>query len=196
MERVRRAIAARLTGPVVRLLVKTPLTPNAITWIGFAVTLGAAALIITGHLLAAGFVVLVAGFFDILDGALAHKVGQATSFGAVLDSTIDRLSEAVLLIAILVIYIWSPLAVLLVALALVGSLMVSYVRARAEAVGFDCRVGLFTRTERVIVLALGLLLSFLGGALIIAVAVIAILSFFTVGQRLIYIWQQRKSSKR
>jgi len=173
-------------------LARTPVTPSTITWVGFILALGAAALVITGHLLAAGFVVLIAGFFDILDGALARRIGQATPFGAVLDSTLDRLSEAVLLLAILVLYWGAPSVVLLVFLALLGSLLVSYIRARAEAVGLGCQVGLFTRAERVVVLALGLLLSHIANALIIALAIIAVFSFFTVGQRLVYVWQQRR----
>jgi CDP-diacylglycerol--glycerol-3-phosphate 3-phosphatidyltransferase len=178
---------------VVRVLARTPITPSALTWFGFILALGAAALVITSHLFAAGFVVLIAGFFDILDGALARRMEQATPFGAVLDSTLDRLSEAVVLLAILVSFSGTPLLVLLVFLALLGSLLVSYIRARAEAVGLECRLGLFTRPERVVVLALGLLLSHLANALVIALVIIVVFSFVTVGQRLVYVWQQRKS---
>jgi CDP-diacylglycerol--glycerol-3-phosphate 3-phosphatidyltransferase len=180
---------------VVRLLARTPLTPSAITWLGFILALGAAALVITGHPFAAGFVVLAAGFFDIMDGALARRIGQATPFGAVLDSTLDRLSEAVLLVAILVLFGGTLSLVLLVFFTLLGSLLVSYIKARAEAVGLECQVGLFTRAERVVVLALGLLLSHIAHALVIALAIIVVLSFFTAGQRLVYVWQQRKASR-
>jgi len=178
---------------VVRVLARTPVTPSAVTWFGFILALGAAALVITSHLFAAGFVVLIAGFFDLLDGALARRMEQATPFGAVLDSTLDRLSEAVVLLAILVSFSGTPLLVLLVFLALLGSLLVSYIRARAEAVGLECRLGLFTRAERVVVLALGLLLSHLAHALVIALVIIVVFSFVTVGQRLVYVWQQRKT---
>ncbi|GAH63631.1 unnamed protein product, partial [marine sediment metagenome] len=108
-----------------------------------------------------GFVVLIAAFFDILDGALARRTNQTTHFGAVLDSTLDRLAEAVVLLGILFLYAREQAVaeILLVSLALLGSLLVSYIRARAEAVGLECQVGLFTRAERVIVLALGLLLN-------------------------------------
>ena len=84
-------------------------------------------------------------------------------------------------------------AILLVCLALLGSLLVSYIRARAEALGVECQVGLFTRTGRVIVLALGLLLSQFTNALIIALAIITVFSFITLGQRLVYVWQQTKT---
>jgi len=194
LSEVRNTTAYYLTQPAVRLLAKTPITPSAITWFGFLLAGGAAALIITGHLFAAGFVVLVAGFFDILDGALARHTNQTTRFGAVLDSTLDRLSEAVLLLGILVLYAreQSVAHILLVSVALVGSMLVSYIRARAEALGLECQVGLFTRAERVIVLALGLLLSQIDYALVIALAIIVVFSFFTIGQRLIYVWQQTK----
>jgi len=192
----RKSIAYRFTEPVVRLLARTPITPSAITWFGFLLTVGAAILIITEHLLAAGLVVLIAGFFDMLDGALARHTNQATRFGAVLDSTLDRLSEAVLLIGILVLFLYaaeqSITGILLASVALIGSPLVSYIRARAEALGLECQVGLFTRAERVIVLALGLLLNQIDNALIIALAIIVLFSFITAGQRLLFVWQQTK----
>ena len=178
---------------MVRVLAKTGLTPDAVTWLGFAITLGAAALIVTGHLFAAGFVVLVAGFFDILDGALARFTGRVTPFGGVLDSTLDRLSDAVLLLAILVYFDWQTWLVLLVFLAFVGSLLVSYIRARALNAGLESVRGIFTRSERVVVLALGLLLSQLDNALVIALAVMAAFSFFTAGQRLFSAWRHQKT---
>ena len=191
---IRNTIAYQLTLPVVRLLARTSITPSAITWSGFLITVGAAALIVTGHLFAAGFVVLLAGFFDTLDGALARYTNQITRFGAVLDSTLDRLSEAALLLGILVLYAveQSFPQILLVGIALFSSQLVSYVRARAEALGLECRVGLFARPERVVVLALGLLLSQFAYTLIAALAIIAVFSFVTVGQRLVYVWRQTK----
>jgi len=191
---VRKSAANYLTQPAVQLLTKTPITPNTITWLGFLLSVGAAALIVNGDLFAAGFMALIAGFFDMLDGALARVTSRTTRFGAVLDSTLDRLSEAVLLLGILVIYArdQSIAESLLVGIALLGSFMVSYVRARIEALGLECKVGLFTRVERVIVLALGLLLSQLDYALIIALAIIALFSFFTVAQRLLYVWRRTR----
>jgi len=199
LSQIRKTAAYYLTEPVVRLLDKTSISPNTITWFGFLLAIGAAGLIVTGHLFAAGFMVLIAGFLDILDGALARYHSQVTRFGAVLDSILDRLSEAGLLLAILVFFILTEQPsffividkawlTLLVCLALLGSLFVSYIRARAEALGMECQVGIFTRAERVIVLALGLLLN----QIVIALAIIVVLSFFTAGQRLIFVWQQTK----
>lgn len=191
-----RKSAYQITEPLVPLLEKTHFTPNTLTWLGFAISLGAATLIATGHLFIAGFMVLVSGFFDMLDGALARHVGQVTRFGAILDSTLDRVSEALLLLAILIFYLTAAnqpqIGILLVSLALIGSPLVSYVRARAEATGLECRIGLFTRAERVITLAVGLLLSHLDYALIIALAIIAVFSFVTAGQRLTYVLRQTR----
>lgn len=149
----------------------------------------------TGHLFAAGWVVLVAGLFDMLDGALARHTKQVTKFGAILDSTLDRLAEAVLLLSILFLYAreGATFGALLVGITLLGSLMVSYIRARAESLDIECLVGLFTRPERVIVLALGLLLNQIDYVLIIALAIIAVFSFFTAGQRLVYSLKQSKN---
>jgi len=200
LPQVRKTIASRITEPVIRLLAATPISPNTLTWLGFLLTVGAAALIATGHLLAAGLVVLFAGLFDILDGALARRTNRTTRFGGILDSTLDRLSEAALLMGILVLFLlveeqsviftlitkeWS---ILLVGLTLISSVLVSYIRARAEALGLECQVGLFTRAERVVVLVLGLLIN----QVVIALAIIVVLSFVTAGQRLVYVWQQTK----
>jgi CDP-diacylglycerol--glycerol-3-phosphate 3-phosphatidyltransferase len=190
----RKVIADYFTQPIVRLLSRTPLTPNTVTWLGFCLTIIAGALIVTGHLLAAGVVVLVAGFFDMLDGALARVTERITRFGAILDSTLDRLSEAVLLLSLLAVFVREQqfASSLLVGIALLGSLMVSYIRARMEGLGIECKAGLFTRPERVIILALGLLLSQFDHALIAALGLISILSFYTVVERLVYAWRQTK----
>ena len=192
---IRKTASNYLTRSAAQLLARTPITPNSLTWFGFLLTVIAAALILAENLFIAGFVVLAAGFFDMMDGALARATNSVTPFGAVLDSTLDRLSEAVLLLSILLLYVKGQLIAesLLVGLALLGSFMVSYVRARMEALGTECKVGFFTRTERVIILALGLLLSQVGCALVIALSIITLFSFLTVGQRLLYAWRQMRS---
>ena len=195
LSEARNVVAYYLTEPAVRLLSRTPITPSSVTWFGFLLAAGAMALIVTGHLFAAGFMVLIAGFFDILDGALARRTKRVTRFGAFLDSTLDRLSEAVILLGILVLQAreQSLAGILLAGIALTGSLLVSYIRARAEALGLECEVGLFTRPERVVVLALGLLLSHFDYALVVALVIIVVFSFFTAGQRLFYVWRQTKN---
>lgn len=195
LEKSRKSIANCVTQPIVNLLARTPLTPNAVTWLGFCITIGAAALVVTEHLFAAGFVVLVAGLFDMLDGALARVTGRVSRFGGILDSTLDRLSDAILLLALLAVFArdGETAECLLVGFALLGALMVSYLRAKIEGMGIECKTGLFTRPERVIVLALGLLLNQFGYALVTALAVIIFFSYFTAGQRLIYAWQQTRN---
>jgi CDP-diacylglycerol--glycerol-3-phosphate 3-phosphatidyltransferase len=195
LAKTRKTTSDYFTRPMIRLLARTPITPDALTWLGFWLTVGAAALVVTDNLFAAGFMVLFAGLFDMLDGALARATNRVTRFGGILDSTLDRLSEAVLLLSILVIYTRGQQVAesLLVGIALLGSLMVSYIKARTEALGIECNVGLFTRPERVIVLALGLLLSQFAYALVTALAIITAFSFFTAGQRLLNAWRQTRT---
>jgi len=170
------------------ILSKCRIKPNTLTWLGLAINIIAAAVIATNHLLAGGLLVLLAGLFDILDGALARSTKQSTRFGALLDSTFDRLSEAVLLLGILVLYLESGNAIVItvIFLALIASFLTSYVRARAEGLGLECHVGLFTRTERVIILALGLLFN----QILIALLILVVLALVTVGQRLVYSRQE------
>jgi len=161
LSQVRKAASGCFTEPVVRVLARTPITPNSLTWFGFALAIGAAVLIAMGHLIIAGVIVLFGGFFDMLDGALARRTKRVTLFGSVLDSTLDRLSEGALLLGVLVLFSGegSDIGVLLVSIVLVASTLVSYIRAKAESLGIECLVGVFTRPERVIVLALGLLIN-------------------------------------
>ncbi len=194
---IRKTTAEYLTQPFVQLLAKTRMTPNGLTWLGFGLTIGAATLIYSGYLFAAGFIVLAAGFLDMLDGALARGTNQVTRFGSILDSTLDRMAEAVLFLSILAFYVLnanphSTTTILLAGIAMITSFLVSYVRARAEGTGLKCEVGLLTRAERVMVLVLGLLLSQINYALIIALVIITILSLITVKQRLVYVWRQAR----
>lgn len=193
---LRKSAARRITEPLMAILKRSRLKPNTLTWIGLGMSIIAAGTIATNHLLISGFLVLLSGLFDILDGALARLTNQATRFGALLDSTFDRISDAVLLLGLLALYIRSggTLEIVLIFLALVGSFLTSYVRARAEGLGIDCPVGLFTRAERVIILTLGLLLNqFYRFSILIALLVLVVLGFVTVGQRLFYVWQKAKS---
>ncbi|MCJ7654503.1 MAG: CDP-alcohol phosphatidyltransferase family protein [Dehalococcoidia bacterium] len=192
----RRTAARRITEPLKTVLVKSRLKPNTLTWLALAISIIAAGAIATNHLLIGGFLVLLSGLLDIMDGALARLTNQVTRFGALLDSTLDRISDAVLLLGLLVLYLISggTIEMVLIFLALVGSFLTSYVRARAEGIGINCPVGLFTRAERVIILALGLLLNPLYEfSIFIALLLVVVLGFFTVGQRLIYVWKQTKS---
>jgi CDP-diacylglycerol--glycerol-3-phosphate 3-phosphatidyltransferase len=194
LEKTRRTFSSSIASPLVRCLARTPLTPDALTWLGFLVSVGAAVLVVTDHFLAAGIVVLVAGTFDMLDGALARLTNRVSRFGSILDSTLDRLSEAAVLLALLAVYAreQNVAGSLLVGVTLLLSLMVSYIRARIEGMGIECQAGFFTRPERVVVIALGLLLNQFDHALLAALAIIACFSFITVAERLIFAWRRTK----
>jgi CDP-diacylglycerol--glycerol-3-phosphate 3-phosphatidyltransferase len=198
LQGIRRNLAYRITGPVVGILSKSGITPNTLTLTNLALNIVAAYVIATGHFLVGGVLILVSGLFDLLDGALARFSEQTTKFGAVLDSTVDRISEAATLCGLLIWYVpqeGATLEVVLVLVVLVGSFLVSYIRARAEGLGWQCQVGLFTRAERVIVLAIGLLVSGVSAnSVFVALCVLAVFVFVTVAQRLVYLWKQQKTN--
>ena len=189
-------VSTRFTDPIVAPLAAIGVTPNMISVAGFAGNLLAACLAAGGYFLPAGAVMLVASALDLLDGALARKTGTVTKFGAVFDSVLDRLSEAAVLAGLLFHYAGigghtEEIAVIFA--AVVGSIMVSYVRARAEAIGLELREGLFTRAERVLLL---------GGALLLghdvvrwALWILAILANVTAVQRVYAVWQKTRDGE-
>jgi len=195
-EQVLRQAASTIVSPFVRAAAKLHISPNALTLTGLVISLVSAVIVGSGYLLAGGLVMLFSGLFDMIDGALARSTGKTTKFGALMDSVSDRVSEAALLCALLVMYTLrgSTPGAFLAAAALVGSFLTSYIRARAEGLGLECRVGMFTRAERVIVLGLGLILDqalWQYGALV-AVAILAAFSYVTVVQRMAYVWKQTR----
>jgi CDP-diacylglycerol---glycerol-3-phosphate 3-phosphatidyltransferase len=200
MESIRRGLGRYFSDPFVAVLAKTGISPNGVTWLGFAVTVVAAGLAAYGYLLAAGLVSLFAAFFDTLDGALARRTNRVSKFGGILDSTLDRVSEGAMLLGILMWYVASAdqpplIAAFVVGAALIASFLVSYIRARYEAMGVKGEPGISTRTERVILTALGLILSRLSTVILfIILIVIAVMSWITVGQRLYFAWQQTKEN--
>ena len=194
LNKARRSLAQRVNKIPAELVAKTRISPNIVTALGLLVALVTAWVLYTGHFFLGGFLVLVSGAFDMLDGAVARISGRSTRFGAILDSTFDRLSEAALFLGLLAYYAnqGSFQEVVLVGAALVGSMMTSYVRARAEVLGLKCEVGLFTRPERVILLAIGLIFN----QMLVILWIIAVLSNLVAWQRLFYVWQQlRKAGK-
>jgi CDP-diacylglycerol--glycerol-3-phosphate 3-phosphatidyltransferase len=189
---IRRNLAYRITSPIVGILSKSGITPNALTLTNLALNIVAAYVIATGHFLLGGVLILGSGLFDLLDGALARFSKQTTKLGAVLDSTVDRISEAATLCGLLIWYVpqeGATLEIVLILAVLIGSFLVSYIRARAEGLGWQCQVGLFTRAERVIVLAVGLLIN----QIFVALCILTVFVFVTVVQRLVYVWKQEKT---
>jgi CDP-diacylglycerol---glycerol-3-phosphate 3-phosphatidyltransferase len=172
-----------------------PLTPNQLTVAGFLLNIVAGVLIYERHFVWATVVFVVGSLIDALDGALARAHDKGTPFGAFLDSTLDRMSEGVILGAIALILAddGESLALACVFVALVGSFLVSYTRAKAEAIGLRGDVGLMARAERLVLLAL--VLPFAGhGVLPWAVYVLAALTAFTVAQRMVFVRKQLNSN--
>ncbi len=172
-------------------LMKLGITPNHITLFGLVGTIGAAVLIAFGYLRWAGLVAALMAPLDAVDGALARLRGTPKRFGAFFDSVIDRYDELVLLEA-LVLYFYNQsdlTGVVLTFLAVLGSVMVSYTRARAEGLGLDAKTGILTRIERSIVLIIGLLFA----KPIFSVGIIAVLANITAIQRIAKVWQQSKA---
>ena len=194
LAKVRHTLAQRISKIPAALLAKTGLSPNALTLFGFAVTLGVAWVLSTGRFFLGGFLVLFSGAFDFLDGALARATGRSTKFGAFLDSTLDRFSDAALFLGLLAYY--ASLGshypeIVLIGAALTGSLATSYARARAEGLGLKDEVGFFTRTERIILLAIGLIIGhWHSDAMTVVLWIIAVLSNFTALQRIYHVWRQ------
>ena len=178
-------------------LIESRLTPNAISLTGFALNLAAAGLIVGRMFFLGGIAFIVGSIMDTLDGRYSRMSGKGTPFGAFLDSTLDRLEEGIVLTAVGAYFASqnNQAAVAAVVVAVLASLMVSYTRARAEALGVACKVGLATRPVRVVILSIGLV--FAKGAsighfelLAPAVYVLAGLSAFTVLQRILYVRKQ------
>lgn len=179
--------------PIGSLLGRSGISPNAVTLLGLVVQVPVAYLIVVDRLVAAGVVAIVAGLLDTLDGAVAKARGLTTKFGALLDSTSDRLSDALVFLSIAWLYLTEGkyagekwVAALALA-TVVLSFLVSYVKARAEGLGFECNVGLIERAERLIIVIIGLIFN---QVLPATLALLALASLFTLAQRLVHVRRQ------
>ncbi len=181
-----RAQAGDILNPVARIAGRLGIHPNTVTLVGFLLQAGVGVVFGMGHLVLGGWLLLIVAPVDALDGALARALGQKSRFGAFLDSTLDRLSDAALILGLTAHYLrqGEHLEVALLLISLVAAQMVSYIRARAEAEGFPCKVGLLTRLERIVLIAV---LSALGLPIVMVWA-LAVLSVFTMVQRLLYVY--------
>src|SRR5712664_2098896 len=183
-------------------LQRLPVTPNQITVVGTALTFVAAVLTAFGQLRWGGVVLAFAGTFDILDGALARSTGRSYAYGAFLDSTLDRYSEGAMYLGLIAYFVsaggpFQRWLILSTAAALGGSFLVSYVRARAQSLGFTCESGLFARPERLVVTVVGLVFSgVLGGwVLYLVVFLLAVLTNLTALQRIREVWLQGRAQR-
>ena len=179
-----------ILGSIVNLLAALRVKPNILTLIGLFINVFAAVLFANGMFTWAGLVVLFAGIFDMVDGEVARRTGYVTRFGAFFDSVIDRYSDMILFLGLVVWYakLDRILYAALVVISLIGSIMTSYTRARAESLIPACKVGFLERPERIVLLIIGALTNRMGAAM----WVMAILSNWTVSQRIWHTWQETK----
>jgi len=179
---------------IIRLIVHglalSKIHPNVLTFLGLVINMAAAALLAVGRFRLAGAVIIGAGLFDMVDGRVARETNRVTRFGGFFDSVLDRYSDLALLVGLLVWYgsINRPFYVVLTAIAMTGSVMVSYTRARAENTIPTCKVGFMERPERVVLVIIGALFLHMAQVL----WVIAVLSNLTVVHRMIFTWQETK----
>jgi CDP-diacylglycerol--glycerol-3-phosphate 3-phosphatidyltransferase len=181
-------------------LIQSRLTPNAISLTGFALCVVSAGLILQGWWIAGGIAFIVGSVCDTLDGRYSRMSGKASPFGAFLDSTLDRVEEGIVLAAVayqfskdadLTVIASNDIAVAVTVLAVIASIMVSYTRARAEALGVECKVGIADRAFRVVVLSVGLVFGDLQ-AIEPAVYVLALMAVVTVFQRIFHVRSELK----
>ncbi len=187
--------------PITAALIRGRVHPNLLTTIGFIVTMSSAFAFYTNHIRTAGVLILIGGIFDVFDGRVARATGLASQFGSFYDSTLDRFSEIAVYVGILTMYNdYEPVTgdvvtIYATMLAMGGSLMVSYTRARAEALGIDCTVGLMQRGERVVLIGVAALL--FGGArnalaMSVVIVALAILTNVTAVQRVVWVYQHSR----
>lgn len=188
----------RITGPLIRWMIRVGIHPNAVTTAGFVVTLAAGYFFHLDHVRTAGFFVLLGGLFDVLDGRVARESGLASKFGSFYDSTLDRISEIVVYLGLASLYNnvltqeGDIAMVYVVMLAMGGSLMVSYTRARAQGLGLDCTVGLMQRPERIVLLGVAAMffgLDLDGLILSIVILLVAVLTNITAIHRIVWVFQ-------
>ncbi|MFC1544576.1 CDP-alcohol phosphatidyltransferase family protein [Gemmatimonadota bacterium] len=178
-----------LISPLIRFCIRHRVSPNMVTTVGFLSTSGAALAFALDEVQWAGAILLFSGTFDIIDGKVARATGSSSKFGSFFDSTIDRLSDMVVFMGLLYLYLHSGQTemVWVIFTAIIGSLMVSYCRSKAEALGVECSVGLFQRPERVVYLGFGAILGHL--MLYIVIWFLAIASILTMIQRIIHVYK-------
>jgi CDP-diacylglycerol--glycerol-3-phosphate 3-phosphatidyltransferase len=175
----------RLIRPLARILSAMRVRPDALTATGWAFSVFAATLFALGHIRTAGAVMLFAGLFDALDGAVARESNQMSDFGAFLDSTLDRLSESAVFVGLIFFYTTSsvPHEALLAGVAMTFSLMTSYTRARAEGLDLKCEVGILERAGRVVILSV----FSIAGFLTLGVSLVAAGALVTTVQRILHV---------
>ncbi|MBE0479392.1 MAG: CDP-alcohol phosphatidyltransferase family protein [Dehalococcoidia bacterium] len=188
IQKLRRSLGDGLVKVPARVLGKAGISPDMLTAAGLVLAVGVAWVLSEGRFFLGGFLVLLSGAFDLLDGAVARATGRSSRAGALLDSIFDRFGEAAVFMGLLAFYGNQGAfhELMLVGAVLIGSMMTSYVKARAEGLGLKCDVGLFTRPERVILLAIGLIIN----QMLIVLWIMAVLTNFVAWQRLWHVYRR------
>ncbi|HXV14856.1 MAG TPA: CDP-alcohol phosphatidyltransferase family protein [Candidatus Krumholzibacteria bacterium] len=196
-KRALQASARKILEPVVNVLVAFHISPLLVSIFGLAFSVWGGIVVARGWLLAGGIFLLLAGLCDVLDGDVARRLGKASRFGAFIDSMLDRVSEFVYFGGVLMYVVRRPSGFevyepVVIMLALMGSVLTSYARARAEGVGIECKVGVMERPERIALLALGLILGY--RFLMAVMILLAVTSLYTVFQRIRHVHRAASDS--
>lgn len=192
----------KIINPVVNFLIKVGVHPNWLTTFGLIFSFVSAIILAKGYFFWGGIFIIIAGTCDLMDGKVARATGRGSTFGAIYDSSLDRYSEVMMFFGACFYFVKNDMYItsIVVFVAVSGSLLVSYIRARSEGLGLQCRVGLMQRTERIVFLAVGALfgdITFVFPSypisLIIAIWIIAFFANFTAIQRLYHVWKETQN---
>jgi CDP-diacylglycerol---glycerol-3-phosphate 3-phosphatidyltransferase len=186
----------RVVEPAISFLARNNVSPNKITTVGTLLTIAAAVVYATGHIMSAGWLMSVTAVFDVIDGQVARRTGKCTVFGAFYDSTLDRVADGALMAGLTVFYMTSPVhhniyMVVVCLVGIVGTFLVSYTRARAESLGIDAKVGVMQRPERIVLLSAPQALFGLfwnGWVLMAIIILLSVTSWITAVQRIAFVY--------
>jgi CDP-diacylglycerol--glycerol-3-phosphate 3-phosphatidyltransferase len=187
----------RVIEPAVRVLARNNVNPNTLTTVGTLLTIAAGVVYATGHIMTAGWIMAVTAFFDVVDGQVARRTGRCTVFGAFYDSTLDRVADGALMAGLTVFYATNPAhhniyMVVVCLCGIIGTFLVSYTRARAEALGIDAKVGVMQRPERIVLLSAPQALFGLfwnGWVLIGIIVLLSVTAWITAVQRIAFVYR-------
>src|SRR6202795_1102716 len=192
--------ALRVIEPAISFLARNNVSPNALTTVGTLLTVAAAVVYATGHIMTAGWIMSATAFFDVVDGEVARRTGRSTVFGAFYDSSLDRVADGALMAGLTVFYATNPVhhniyMVVVCLVGIIGTFLVSYTRARAESLGIDAKVGVMQRPERIVLLSAPQALFGLfwnGWVLMGIIILLTVTSCITAVQRIAFVYRATK----
>jgi CDP-diacylglycerol--glycerol-3-phosphate 3-phosphatidyltransferase len=192
--------ALRVIEPAISFLARNNVSPNALTTVGTLLTVAAAVVYATGHIMTAGWIMSATAFFDVVDGEVARRTGRSTVFGAFYDSSLDRVADGALMAGLTVFYATNPVhhniyMVVVCLVGIIGTFLVSYTRARAESLGIDAKVGVMQRPERIVLLSAPQALFGLfwnGWVLIGIIILLTVTAWITAVQRIAFVYRNTR----